>query len=189
MSRIGALPCKGGGGAPDAVPPRARGVDVRAGGGSKVKVESVSRHDEARDTCWRPKSRPLAGALRDWFGSFRPLLPAPPPPRPTRSARAAVSSRLRSRHKRRCAIWRHAAHYIATLNSLDEGRCHRKTLNSSLSSQSWERGECWSQLHSDALREAVRLERARRCHPDMTGVSTLAALLKSSALDEYTVRV
>ena len=142
---------------------------------------------KARDMRWRPKALPGAGDFREWFAQHSPLLPAPPPARPQAGAHTSKSSRLRSRLKRRRAVWQHAANFIATLNSLDEGKCLRKTVTSSPSCQSPEGKEALSQLHQVALREASRLERVRRSSCS-TGVASLAALVKSSAIDDYTVR-
>ena len=77
-----------------------------------------------------------------------------------------------------------------TLNSLDEGQCPRKTVPSRIPGQPAGDREALAQLHAVALREASRLERARRgrVHPCPTGVASLAALLKTAPLNNYTIR-
>ena len=162
--------------------PRAHSRGVRGGSSPATTVPRGATPQGTRGQCWRPKPLPSAGDLREWFADHQPLLPKPPPPRHSAGANTSTSSRL----KRRTAVLRQAACFIATLNSPDEGRCHRNTV-ASHPSQHWKGREAWAQLHSVALREASRLERAR-WSLGSTGVTTLAARLKSFASDDYTIR-
>ena len=132
------------------------------------------------------KHPPAAAELGAHLSTFELLLPALLPVKPVAGPTTSKSSRLRSRLKRRLGIWSGASAYVATLNALDQGKCKVKTTVSF--SRSWSAGheQALAQLHSSALREAVRLERGTCGGP--TGVASLAALLRTSAIDNYSIR-
>ena len=163
---------------PDPQPPRIRECGRTSGGGRSLGAMTArvtARVTQVGARCWLPKHPPAAAELEAHFSNFEGLLPAPLPVKPVAGLTASKSSRLRSRLKRRLGIWSGASAYVATLNALDQGKCHVKTTVSF--SRSWSAGheKALAQLHSRALREAGRLERVRRDSGGPTGVASLAA--------------
>jgi hypothetical protein len=98
---------------------------------------------------------------------------------------------MRVRRRRRLETWQCANGVLHTLNSLGEGRCcrprtvaRRKARGAITSSPPMLSQVRVQQL---ALREASRLLQARRSCPlgDLTGVHSVAALLKADKVDRY----
>ena len=137
--------------------------------------------------CWLPKGPLVAAELEAHFSYFESLLPAPLPEKPVACRNTSKSSRMWSRLKRRLGVGSSASAYVAALKALDQGKCQEKT--SVPFSRSWSAGheKALAQLHSSTLREASRLDRVRRDCGGPPGVASLAALLRSSGIDNYSI--
>ena len=117
------------------------------------------------------------------------LLPSPLLPRPRPDERSS-SSRIRKRHRLAMGTWRSANKLLASLNSLDRGRCGTTTEL---------RSGSWSTLPDDqvspaqlrarrlALLESARIERWRG-DSDRTGAHATATLLNISVVELYGLR-
>ena len=129
---------------------------------------------------------PPADAWADLAADFEPVLPVPLLPKPQGGGHSR-SHRIRDRRRGKLDTWRCANGILAALNSLDEGHCrprigtHRKPrVEASLTSTMM----CRSRVHLLALRESLRLQKARR-DLDLSGAPAVAALLKEDRVDRY----
>ena len=129
---------------------------------------------------------PPADAWADLAADFEPVLPVPLLPKPQGGSHSR-SHRIRDRRRGKLDTWRCANGILAALNSLDDGHCrprigtHRKPrVEASLTSTMM----CPSRVHLLALRESLRLQKARR-DLDLSGAAAVAALLKEDRVDRY----
>ena len=122
-----------------------------------------------------------------------PLLPCPRLQRP--STTSSRSHRVRSRHKKREALWRTACLFFDALVSFDSGllisRTQRLQTRASQSSHSTSLTAVQQRLHLVCLREAQRLELVRReetrSGSSLTGAQCTSTLLKTDASSRYSV--
>ena len=138
---------------------------------------------------------PTLAALREFLDLDSPgfLFPCPGIPKPQPSS--SRSPKLRQRHKRRVAVWRLACDFLHSLVALDSGlsvtkTSQRLTRPSSYGPNSLVLTAAQMRMHSLCLREATRLETARRTDIsergcELTGDQCTSLLLKIHADSRY----
>ena len=145
---------------------------------------------------WRPLPK-CRGAMEEdsgallgrWMEDLRQtpsLLPLQPIPRPSKPRYS--SSRLRSRHRRRMGVLRVACGMVQVLNALDAGDCKPQTRAARRLNDRSPLDPAAMRTRNMCLREAQDLERRRREFEAPTGVQALASVLKTSQVEQYSVR-
>ncbi len=150
---------------------------------------------------WVPKERcgetfPSAESLAARFGVDVTLLPAPGIPKPTRPS--SSSHRVWHRYRRRRNVIDEANFFIGMLNGLHKGKVGTRKRRGCVGRRApgvdgaaadkpyiSELTLPQARLHNMALREAARLERARRVAEAMTGGQAIAKITKTLHVDGY----
>ncbi len=148
---------------------------------------------------WVPKERcgetfPSAESLAARFGVDVTLLPAPGIPKPTRPS--SSSHRVWHRYRRRRNVIDEANFFIGMPNGLHKGKVGTRKRRGCVGRRApgvdgaaadkpyiSELTLPQARLHNMALREAARLERARRVAEAMTGGQAIAKITKSLHVD------